>query len=96
MRAQNHSLATWLQAGLILEFLIVALRAQGSFDQILTVRKLAISALPFAYLGALWIGLELEYALIAIGLWGLVLSAWVLLFLKPFSLGSVILDKSLK
>ena len=85
-----------LLAGLILEFLIVALRANGSFDQILTVRKLAISALPFAYLGALWIGLELEYALIALGLWGLVLSAWVLLFLKPFSLGSVILDKSLK
>ena len=85
-----------LIAGLILEFLIVALRAQGIFDQILTVRKLAISALPFAYFGALSIGFELEYALIALGLWGLVLSAWVLLFLKPFSFGSIPLDKSLK
>lgn len=85
-----------LLAGLILEFLIVALRAQGSFDQILTVRKLAISALPFAYFGALSSGLELEYALIALGMWGLLLSAWVLLFLKPFSFSSILLDKSLK
>lgn len=85
-----------LLAGLILEFLIVAIRAQGSFDQILTIRKLAISALPIAYFGALSSGLQLEYALIALGLWGLVLSAWVLLFLKPFSFGSIPLDKSLK
>ena len=85
-----------LLAGLILEFLIVALRAQGSFDQILTIRKLAISALPIAYFGALSSGLQLEYALIALGLWWLALSAWVLLFLKPFSFGSILLDKSLK
>jgi hypothetical protein len=85
-----------LIAGMILEFLIVALRAQGSFDQVLTLRKLAISALPLAYFGALSIGFELEYALIALGLWGLVLSVLALLFLKPFSSSSIPVDKSLK
>lgn len=91
-RAMGFSLLT----GLILEFLIVALRAQGSFDKILKVRRLAISALPFAYFGASLIDRDLEYALIALGLWGLLLSTWVLAFSKPFSFDLKVSDKSQK
>lgn len=82
-----------LLAGLTIEFLIVALRAQGYFDEILTVRKLVISAVPFAYIGAKLMGLPLEYASFAIGFWGLVLSVWILAFYKPFSFGPVVNDK---
>ena len=85
-----------LLAGLILEFLIVALRAQACFDQILTVRKLVISAIPFAYIGASLMDLEIEFALFTIGLWGFALSIWVLTFYKPFSFDLALPDKSLK
>ena len=85
-----------LLAGLTIEFLIVALRAQGYFDEILTVRKLVISAVPFAYIGAKLMGLTLEYASFAIGFWGLVLSVWILAFYKPFSFGPVVNDKHLQ
>lgn len=85
-----------LLAGLILEFLIVGLRAQGNFDQILTVRKFAFLALPFAYIGAKLMGLTLEYALLALGLWGLGLSVWILAFCNPFSFAPVLNDKHLQ
>ena len=85
-----------LVSGLIIEFLIVALRAQGSFDQILTIRKLAISALPIAYVGAALVDVDLKYALYLLGCWGFALSVWVIGFMKPFIFGHTTPDINLK
>ena len=83
-----------LVVGLILEFLIVALRAQSDFRKIVRIRKLVIFSIPVAYVGAFLLDRELQFALILSGSWGLVIVAWIIATSNPFNFESAKIYKS--
>jgi hypothetical protein len=83
-----------LIVGLILEFLIVTLRAQSEFRKIVRIRELVIFSIPVAYVGAFLLDRELQFALILSGSWGIVIVAWIIATSNPFNFESAKIYKS--
>jgi hypothetical protein len=77
-----------LIVGLIIEFLIVVLRAQSAFKQVIRIRRLIIFSIPVVYFCAYLLERDLQLALFLSGCWGLILIIWILLTSNPFSFES--------
>lgn len=74
-----------LLVGLLIEFLVVALRAQNSMKIVVKVRQLVIAFIPVSYLAASLFHLELWQAIYANGIWGLVVAMWIIGRFNPIS-----------
>lgn len=74
-----------LLVGLLIEFLVVALRAQNSMKMVVKVRQLVIAFIPVSYLAASLFHLELRLAIYANGVWGLVVAIWIIVRFNPIS-----------
>lgn len=83
-----------LIVGLIIEFLIVVLRAQSAFKQVIRIRKLIIFSIPVVYFCAYLLERDLQLALFLSGCWGLMLVVWILATSKFFNSESAKIYKS--
>lgn len=72
-----------LIVGMLLEFLVVALRSQGSFARVVKIRRLSIYSIPVAYLISYSTDRELSVAVSLTAFWGIILVLWVICTTNP-------------
>lgn len=72
-----------LIVGMLLEFLVVALRSQGSFAHVVKIRRLSIYSIPAAYLISYSTDQELSVAVSLTAFWGMILVLWVVCTANP-------------